>query len=365
MTPDSIYSLLHLDIMLLKDSLGSVQAELARSMASCKVESEKVSDAVARLEILTALVKTSSISSSDMDCGLIAKTSNKNDDFATVVEPTASTLIDLNVGNHNNNSSFEKVNIESDSKSIPEEEQSPSQYASCKNKIRDGKSDTILGVNESVEGVNTDKAATNTVDDLSTIRPKIAKKCRAESKKKIAVSAKENGPNPPAMTSASYEAKEVDVKDCSDLVCVNDNVVKSMTLTRLFDIIGPGGWKISKITRESGASIDVLGNRFDKERKVLIKGRSDQVNRAFEMIQDLLHLKIMNISSVKICAIIGEKGSVLNNLRRTTGASIFIDPAERGRVRSVAIAGSTDQVREASEMIQKLLREWAPSVFRV
>ena len=136
---------------LLKDSLGSVQAELARSMASCKLESEKVSDAIARLEILTDLVKTSSSTTSDMDCSLKAQPGNKNDIFGTVDKPTGSTCTDSNIGNNHNYSSFEKSNVECESLDGPEEK-SPTQFVSCKIKMREYKSDQVIGSNESVNG---------------------------------------------------------------------------------------------------------------------------------------------------------------------------------------------------------------------
>jgi len=375
MTSDSIHSMSHFEIRLLKDSLGSVQAELARSMACCKLANEKVSDAMAKLEFLTTLVKNSSTTTGGMGCCSKAQTGIKNDDFATVDEPRASTLTDLDVGNNNNNSSFETANMESESLNVPEEN-SRRHFGSCKIKTRDDKSDLINSVNESVDSENMDKASIiNTVDDLSTIRPKLAKKFRAETKKKIALSVQENGPDPPAMAFSSSEESlstpTVDVKDCSDMADVNENVVKLLTLTgfETGTIFGSGGRTLQNIESESGASIQVFGNRLDKERKVSIKGEADQVRKAFRMIQDILDVKIksLTISSAHIGAIIGEKGSRISKLQRTTGATIFIGhgPAYESRERNVTIVGSIGQVREASEMIQKLLRSSVPSVFRV
>jgi len=349
--------------------LGSVQGELARSMASCKLANEKVSDAMARLEFLTTLVKTSSTTTSDMGCCLKAQTGIQNDDFGTVNEPTASTLTDLDVGgNNNNNSSFERGNIESKSLNVLEEK-SPTQFASCKIKIKDDKSDLVIGVNKSVNSEHTNKAAIiNTVDDLATIRPKLAKKCRAESKKEIALSVQENAPDsmPCSSSEESLSTPTVNGKDCSDM---DENVVKLLTFTsfEIGTIIGPNGRRKQNIERESGASIQAFGKRLDKERKAQIIGRADQVRKAFEMIQDILDVKTksLTISSAHIGVIIGEKGSRLSKLQRTTGATIFISPAYESRERNVTIVGNTGQVWEASEMIQKLLQRSVPSVFRV
>ena len=148
-----------------------------------------------------------------------------------------------------------------------------------------------------------------------------------------------------------------------------ENVVKLLTLTsfEIGTIIGPNGRRKQNIERESGASILVFGKRLDKERKAQIIGRADQVRKAFEMIQDILDVKTksLTISSAHIGAIIGEKGSRISKLQRTTGATIFIGPAYESRERNVTIVGSIGQVREASELIQKLLKSCVPSVFRV
>ena len=172
-------------------------------------------------------------------------------------------------------------------------------------------------LNESVHSENADKATINTVDDLFTIRPNLTKKYRAESKKKVALLAQENYPDPPAMACASSEKllsiPMVDGKDCSHRVGVNDDVVKSLTLTRLEAgrILGSDGCTVNDIRRASGARIDVLGGRFDKERKVQIRGMPYQVRKAFYIIQDILNnVKTIILSSAHIGAIMGEKGSI-------------------------------------------------------
>ena len=65
---NSIFSLLHLDIGLLRDSLKTVEDELNKCMSSVKLQKGKVSDAVARLEILAAVVND--ISEADCNCKL-------------------------------------------------------------------------------------------------------------------------------------------------------------------------------------------------------------------------------------------------------------------------------------------------------
>merc|ERR1719209_2814216 len=106
-----------------------------------------------------------------MDHSLNAQSGNKkNNDFGSVDEPSTST--DLIVGNNYNKSSFQNANIEC----VPEEK-SPAQFVSCKIKIRDDKSDMGIGLNKSAQSENTNKATINTVDDLSTIRPNLTKKC--------------------------------------------------------------------------------------------------------------------------------------------------------------------------------------------
>jgi len=300
---------------------------------------------------------------------LQAATGIEKDDFGTVDEPTASTLTDLDVGNNNNNSSFERGNIESESLNVLEGK-IPTQFASCNIKIKDDKSDLVIVVNKSVNSEHTNKAAIiNTVDDLATIRPKLAKKCQAERKKEMELSVQENAHDPmPCFSSEeSLSTPTVNGKDCSDM---DENVVKLLTLTsfEIGTIIGPNGRRKHKIERESGASILVFGKRLDKERKAQIIGRADQVRKAFEMIQDILDVKTksLTISTAHIGAIIGEKGSRISKLQRTTGATIFIGgPAYESRERNVTIVGSIGQVREASEMIQKLLQRSVPSVFRV
>ena len=51
-----MYSLLHLDIELLRNNLKSVEYEQNRYMNSLKLQNKKVSDAIARLEIIASAV---------------------------------------------------------------------------------------------------------------------------------------------------------------------------------------------------------------------------------------------------------------------------------------------------------------------
>ena len=95
---NSIYSLLHLDIKLRKDSLKSMEG--------------KVSDALARLEILAAVVHEIS----EVDCSVKAPSWSKCDHFGTLDEPTNST--DANI-----KASFKKT--KSESLNVPVEEKCP------------------------------------------------------------------------------------------------------------------------------------------------------------------------------------------------------------------------------------------------
>merc|ERR1719430_2629127 len=300
-----------------------------------------------------------------MDCNQKAQTENNVVDFVTVDEPTTLTSPDMN--------GVYRSDDEPKSPNVSVKEKSSRQF-----------SDVVRGLNESDGGKDLDKVASNTVDELSTMRPNLAKKSESKSrkkkksKKKTTSSAQGNGPAPPVMTATCSEevyysseeslssTSEVRVKDCHIMhtaspheVGENDQVVKSLTLTKseAGKVIGTEGRRINDIQTASGASIDFIGKRDDDERNVLIEGRADQVEKAFGMIEKILTVKemeTMTISSSRIGSIIGEKGSVINEVQRRTGADIDIGGSHGDKERKVVIKGSTVQVKGASKMIKKL-----------
>merc|ERR1719193_2309030 len=71
---------------------------------------------------------------------------------------------------------------------------------------------------------------------------------------------------------------------------LQDTVVRTMTLSTIDVgvIIGTNGCMVNKIRKMSGALINFDGSREDEVNTVILKGGTDQVRKALEMIQKLL-----------------------------------------------------------------------------
>ena len=143
-SPNSMYSLLHLEMGLLRDSLTSMEDEQNRHMISLKLQNKRVIEAIAKLEILAAVVNDFSM----MDSSVRAQSG-------------ASTKVE--------------------SLEVLVQEKSPIQFAS--GKIRDD--GEISGFRDSVASKNNNRDESNTVDtclEFSTSRPSLANK-RAKNRK--------------------------------------------------------------------------------------------------------------------------------------------------------------------------------------
>ena len=134
-----MYSWLHIEMDLLRDSLKSVEDEQNRYMNSLKLQNKKVIEAIAKLEILTSAVNNFSMM---MDSGVRAQSG-------------ASTKVE--------------------SLEVLVQENSPIQFAS--GKMRDD--GEISGFRDSVASKNNNRDESNTVDtclEFSTSRPSLANK---------------------------------------------------------------------------------------------------------------------------------------------------------------------------------------------
>jgi len=323
---NSIFSLLHLDVGLLRDTLKSVEDELNKCMSSITLQKGKVSDAVARLEILAAVVNEIS----EDDCGVQAQSWSKG---------------------------FKKV--KSKSLNVPVEEKCPGQCASD-NEI----GEMIKGLRESVDGIGNDKDEINIVDtcveELSTTRPSLTNKfgTKKEQIKPAELHGIATGVHLPLVDDTDEESP-LSPSVGIDAADIN---VKTMKLPRndVGAIIGLNGCTVNKIQRMSGAQIDITGSREDEVKTVVLKGRTGQVRKASEMIEKLLQdtvVKTLTLSTFDVGVIIGAEGCMVNKIRRMSGALIDFDGSREDEVNTVVLKGRTDKVRKALEMIQKLLQD--------
>jgi len=324
---NSIYSLLHLDIKLLSDSLKSVEDEL-------NLQKGKVSDAVARLEILAAVVNEIS----EDDCGVQAQSWSKG---------------------------LKKV--KSKSLNVPVEEKCPGQCASD-NEI----GEMIKGLRESVDGIGNDKDEINMVDtcveELSTTRPSLTKKfgTKKEEIKPAELHDVATGVHLPPVEDTDEESRLSPPEGyhlASQLgIDAADRDEKTMMLPKIDvgAIIGFKGCTVNKIRRLSGAQIVITGKREDKVNTVILKGRTKQVRKASEMIEKLLQdtvVKTLTLSTIDVGVIIGAEGCMVNKIRRMSGALIHFDGSREDEVNTVVLRGRTDKVRKALEMIEKLRQD--------
>ena len=329
-----MYSLLHLDIGLLRDNLKSVEDEQNRCMNSLKLQNKKVNDAIARLEILAAIVNDYSRleSSGEVQSGTSSK---------------------------------------SESVKVLEKEKSQRQFVS--GKMRDD--GVIRGfLRDSVASEDNNRNESNTVDtcikELSTSRPSLANK-RAKNKEvtndDLITGAHHHLLSPNKATHDEYPHSSPSPvfqgKGCHNSTNqhggtdVADKVVETMVLTATDTgtIIGRQGTTVNKLRKISGARISVSNLRGAAEGKAVIEGRVDQVKKAMEMIKEIMEgtvLARMTYSSIlNLKSFIGEKGCKIRELERSTNTVISLNHTGRDQI---IVKGLRDEVLKAMEIIQQV-----------
>ena len=345
-SPSSFYSLLHLDIGLLRDSLKSVEDEQIKYMSSLKLQNEKVIDAIARLEILAGVVDDISMM----------------DYCSARVQPGAATMSEL--------------------LTVPlEEKKSPRQSRS--GKIR-GDDDVICGFHDSVTGKDNDRDELTTAavdthrEKLSTSRPSLRNKrvTNRESKNVdlddlansdhdhhnhlVSIKARATDEESPHLASPVFHEKGC-FHETSLLHGTNvaDKVVKTMVLSGdvCGAIVGRNGIRIQKLQRVSGARIDIIHLSGDKEGKVVIEGSTDKVRRALEMIENIVGGSVIARLTVPDSKnpgiLIGKKGSRIQELERITKTVINFRRLREHENRQIIVKGFRDQVEKAIGIIQQ------------
>merc|ERR1719370_535979 len=154
------------------------------------------------------------------------------------------------------------------------------------------------------------------------------------------------------------------VRKASEMIekLLQDTVVKTLTLST-FDvgvIIGAEGCMVNQIRRMSGALMDFYGSREDEVNTVVLKGRTDKVRKALEMIQKLLQdtvvARLILPSSFDAGPIIGEKGCRKNELQRSTSTIINVRrPGGKDNPRQIEVKGVREQVNKAVETIKQII----------
>ena len=338
-----MYSLLHLDIELLRNNLKSVEYEQNRYMNSLKLQNKKVSDAIARLEIIASAVNDYSMMDSCVRTQSGA--SSKSESLEVLVE-----------------------------------EKSSRQFAS--GEIRDD--DAIS--NFRVTGEFNDRDEVNSVDDkclkeLSTSRPSLKNK-RSKRREITNVgnddlatgahhhllcnkASDENSLH--SSPSPVFQKKGCHFSSSLHGADVANKVVETIVLTQyqIGTIIGKQGSTVIKLERMSGARIRTTHLRGDKECKVEIMGRVDQVRKAKEMMEEIMGGTVMarlTYSSIlNVRAFIGEKGRQIEELERSTNTRIWFgdsDNSGRHEVKDcrgeIIVKGLKDEVLKAVEIIQRV-----------
>ena len=344
-----MYSLLHFDIGLLRDSLKNVEDEQNLFMNSLKLQNKKVTEAIARLEILAALVNDHSM----MDSSVSAKSG---------------------------------TSIKVESLEILVQEKSPIQFASSEI----GNDDVIDDFSGTITtGEDNDRAdEVNTVDvntclrELSTIRPSLTNKS-AKNRKVTSVHLADLATDAHHHPLYNIETAEESTHSLPSQVfhktgChsskslqggtdVADKVVETLVTTESESgtIIGKQGTTVNKLERRSGAQITVTHRRGYKEGKVVVEGRVDQVRKAMGMIKEIVGGTVMArmTFSSKLDvrgALLGENGYKIRELERSTNTVIGISDSVSGRhgekvfCGQITVKGLRDDVKKAMEIVQQV-----------
>merc|ERR1719370_1852559 len=134
------------------------------------------------------------------------------------------------------------------------------------------------------------------------------------------------------------------VRKASEMIekLLQDTVVKTLTLST-FDvgvIIGAEGCMVNKIRRMSGVLIHFDGSREDEVNTVVLRGRTDKVRKALEMIKKLLQdtvVKTLALPAIDVGVIIGAEGCMANKIRRMSGVLIDHDGSREDEVNTVVL----------------------------
>lgn len=146
-----------------------------------------------------------------------------------------------------------------------------------------------------------------------------------------------------------------------------DNIVqREITVPAKFhnSIIGPAGRMIQSIMEECGGVQIKFPPSEKQSDKVTIRGPKEDVDKAETILSDLANEKTLNDFTAEINAkhehhrfLIGKNGSKIEALRVETGTRIVF-PSEADReCETITIMGKKENVQQAREQLEKLIRD--------
>jgi rRNA processing protein Krr1/Pno1 len=164
----------------------------------------------------------------------------------------------------------------------------------------------------------------------------------------------------------------------SNYPSININVPQ----VRIGLIIGKGGETIREIQEKSGAKVLIApdmsgpssGPRTEKERLVTVMGEQAAVERARDMIEEIVfgvaksgasaclnsirNSAIMQIPDAATGAVIGKKAETMKGIQEVSGAKLFVDPAAipGTALRNVYISGTPESMALAQQLITEKVR---------
>lgn len=164
----------------------------------------------------------------------------------------------------------------------------------------------------------------------------------------------------------------------------------SVTITvpqvRIGLMIGKGGETIREIQEKSGAKIVMAPDLLpadakpsgDRERIVTVIGESAAIDRAKDMIEEIVfgvvksgassilksikNSAIMQIPDSATGAVIGKKAETMKGIQEVSGAKLFVDPAPIAgtALRNVYLSGPDESIALAQQLITEKVRQVDP-----
>ena len=125
-------------------------------------------------------------------------------------------------------------------------------------------------------------------------------------------------------------------------------------------IIGIDGGNVKKLEKMTGTIIDVKGDKGASQRTVQISGcEKATVEKAEELVSGFLFKNCttsLELSYQEAMALVGQKGKILNLLRKKWGVNFFIDlEGVYGKARKLYFLGLEDEVKKAKQRVDDFL----------
>lgn len=135
-------------------------------------------------------------------------------------------------------------------------------------------------------------------------------------------------------------------------------------------IIGHGGETITSIRKDSGARIETLKDDTDPEfRLIVISGPDECVEYARDTVMEIVDraegdesggsariTEKFDVPEENVGKVIGRGGETINKISKDSGATISSKSAQKGKARTLRITGSPEEVEDAKNMINDLIR---------